>query len=813
MHRQSSARLLIALLPVLLLPLATARAADERFPAVLPKTKPLTIKQPLDEVMVAGINRFAERELKLSVDRRRKLWNRDYRNRKAYETSVAENRERLKTYLGVVDLRVKEPRFEILTTASDPPTEKVEKTRGTNYVIRYVRWRVMRGVTGEGLLIDPRRPPKARVIAIPDANWTPEQFAGIGLRKKPKVNAGVKMLVLQGCQVLIPTIINREDTYSGNPNVRYTNQPHREFLYRMSFEMGRHIIGYEVQKVLSAVDAFHLLNEREKREVPIGVYGAGEGGLLAFYSAAVDTRIDAAMVSGYFQERENVWREPIYRNVWGLLTEFGDAEIASLIAPRNLVIDTCTVPEVDGPPKVKPGRSGGAAPGRIRSPDLASVQREFKRARSYFSRANAASKLFQHTAKKGDGPGNANGTFLSALGVPLKTFALLHTWQLANHDPTDPRFNPAKRQERQFRELVNFTQNLLRESDHVRDRYWADAKRTSLKDWMATSRKYRKHVWEEMIGRLPDPTMPPNVRTRKVLDKPKWVGYEVVIDVYPDVIAAGILLLPKDLKPGEKRPVVVCQHGLEGVPMDTISTTGRGYQYYKAFTARLAERGFITYAPQNPYRGHDKFRVIQRKSNPLKRSLFSYIIPQHQRTLQWLATLPNVDQKRIAFYGLSYGGKTAVRVPPILVPPRYRGGEPPGSRKMNDAPDCPGYCLSICSADFNEWVKKNVSNIDRYSYMFTGEYEMVEWNMGHTANYAELSYLMTPRPFMVERGHNDGVAPDEWVAWEFAKVRRHYDRLGLQGKAQIEFFNGPHTINGKGTFAFLHKYLNWPEQK
>ena len=40
------------------------------------------------------------------------------------------------------------------------------------------------------------------------------------------------------------------------------------------------------------------------------------------------------------------------------------------------------------------------------------------------------------------------------------------------------------------------------------------------------------------------------------------------MDVFPDVIAYGILLLPKDIKPGEKRPVVVCQHGLEGRPQD-----------------------------------------------------------------------------------------------------------------------------------------------------------------------------------------------------------------------------------------------------
>jgi hypothetical protein len=224
--------------------------------------------------------------------------------------------------------------------------------------------------------------------------------------------------------------------------------------------------------------------------------------------------------------------------------------------------------------------------------------------------------------------------------------------------------------------------------------------------------------------------------------------------------------------------------------MDTITTTENGFRYYKAFAAKLAERGFITYAPQNPYRGQDRFRTIQRKSNPLKRSLFSYIIPQHQRTLQWLSSLPEVDPDRIGFYGLSYGGKTAMRVPPLVKQ----------------------YALSICSADFDEWVLKISTSEDRYSYVFTGEYEIFEWNMGHLANYAELANLMTPRPFMVERGHHDGVAPDEWVAWEFAKVKRHYDLIGIGERAEMEVFIGPHTINGQGTFDFLHRHLKWPKR-
>ena len=141
----------------------------------------------------------------------------------------------------------------------------------------------------------------------------------------------------------------------------------------------------------------------------------------------------------------------------------------------------------------------------------------------------------------------------------------------------------------------------------------------------------REYVYQELFGKLPDPTMPLNPRSRQVLDTPEYTGYEVVLDTYPDIIAGGILLLPKGMKPDEKRPVVVCQHGLEGVPMDTITGPGsEGYKYYSAFASELAKRGFITYAPQNPYRGRDAFRTLQRKSNLLGRSLFSYIIPQHE---------------------------------------------------------------------------------------------------------------------------------------------------------------------------------------
>ena len=97
--------------------------------------------------------------------------------------------------------------------------------------------------------------------------------------------------------------------------------------------------------------------------------------------------------------------------------------------------------------------------------------------------------------------------------------------------------------------------------------------------------------------------------------------------------------------------------------------------------------------------------------------------------------------------------------------------------------------------------------------MYTGEYEIYEWDLGHTFNYAEMAALICPRPFMVERGHKDGVGVDEWVAFEYAKIRRLYDYLDIGDQTEIEWFNGPHTINGQATYRFLHRHLNWPEPK
>ena len=776
-------------------------AAAQTAPSVLPGTEPLTLDRPLDEVMVEGIDRFCLREIAAAREQRESKWKRDVSSPEAYQSSLEPYRKRFRTIIGAVDQRVDSIEFQLPFPRMPSPNRAQQDSENTanpvGYTARWNRWPVLHGLNAEGVILRPNDPDwRGMVIAVPDSRWSPEQFAAAGPRDEAPASRLPRILADNGFLVVIPCLINRDDDFSGNPEIAMTNQSHREWVYRSAFEMGRHVIGYEVQKILAAVDLLEGLNREAKTTLPISICGVGDGGQLAMYSAALDTRLQSVMVSGYFQPRENVWQEPIDKNVWRLLTEFGDAEIAGMIAPRPLLIEACSIPETDGPLTVKSGRRGGAAPGQIKSAELAAVRSEFDRAKAIYEKVGAADHIrLIASGKNGEG----HNTCRQAADQVVK---MLGTTPIPAKDRVRPArlgkpVDRAAVQKRQVDEAIEFTQRLLRRSFKVRDQLFADAHQGSLDKWLASADEVREHVHQELIGKLPEPTMPLNPRTRKIVEQKEFTGYAVVLDTYPDVIAGGILLLPNGMKPDEKRPVVVCQHGLEGVPMDTISGPEvEGYKYYKSFAAELAKRGFITYSPQNPYRGRDLFRTLQRKSNPLGRSLFSYIIPQHQVTLKWLSTLPNVDADRLAFYGLSYGGKTAMRVPPLL--PSKSGS--------------PGYCLSICSADFNEWVSKNTTTDYPFSYVFTPEYEIFEWNMGHVANYAELATLMTPRPFMVERGHDDGVGLDEWVAWEYAKVRRHYDKLGLSDKTEIEVFNGPHTINGQGTFAFLHRHLKWPEK-
>jgi len=731
----------------------------------LPGTQPLQEEGDLSAKMVQGIHRFLDRETVEVTKARAALWKPDTSSPEAWEKSMEPKRARLRQLLGMVD---EQSAPHVLASgdrigpADIVPLEKSNDAGSVEGVgpIARIEWKVMRDYKGEGLKSDPG---ERTVIILPDIGTTPEQLFGLAPGLPPERQLANR-LAATGCCVIVPAMIDRR-TGAIMPEGRVSKLSQREVLWRAGFEMGRTIAGYEIQRVLSLVDWLVAAG------VPgeIGLLGCGESGRLALLAGALDRRIAAVALEGGWLPFDAQWQEPIDSTVFGLVREFGAAEVAAMIAPRRIECRQAPWPDV------VQTDAGGGSPGFLRTPDTTAFQKEAERAAAlqtglpqsfYTSRRNETELLQQLSG---------------ALGRRFEPNMPLEA-QKPNY--TKPAPDESARQQRLFDNLLTDTQHLMRQAQKTRGEYWKGADFSSAEKFAESAKAYREKFWSDITGKLPPATLPPNARSRQIYDTEKFTGWEIMLDVYPDVFSFGTLLLPKDLKPGEKRAVVVCQHGLEGRPSD-LADPKVDHPAYHTYGARLAEKGYIVFAPQNPYIGKTEFRQICRKAWPLGLSLWSFIVRQHEVILAWLKTQPNVDASRIAFYGLSYGGKTAMRIPALL----------------------PDYCLSICSADYNEWIWKNVDASAPYSYLHTMEYDMVEWNMGNTFNYAELSWLIFPRPFMVERGHDDGVSCDEWVAYEFARTRRHYSKLGLGDRAEIEFFNGPHTINGQGTFRFLDKWL------
>ncbi len=652
----------------------------------LPGTVLLSGNEDFADRMMDGAHRFVERQIEESVQKRQQYWRRDFSSRQAYEASVEPNRQRFLQIIGAVEPRLS-ARMERFGDDENPALVADTAT----YRIYQVRWAVLEGVIGEGLLLEPRSAHLASVVVLPDAGQTPEQLVGLSRGLAPE-SQSARRLAECGFEVLIPALIDRGNRWSGNPEFGQTDQTHREWIYRQAFHLGRHVIGYEVEKVLAAVDWF---SRKSGSKGAVGVVGYGEGGLLAFYAAAVDRRIDVVLVSGYFRSRQGLWAEPIYRNVWGLLREFGDAELATLVAPRSLIVEYSSEPAVSG------------HKGDLKTPSFENVSTEFRRIDSLLPAGFQRRQLLS-------GP---NGRLLP-VGSP-DAMELFARW-LAPHCPlaasgnlpVERRKRPdvEERQHRQVKELENHIQQLVRNSEHVRDRFFLHkvapelADRTWTKElrhrkfapegFVEASKQYRRYFWEEVLGRFEEPLLPFNARTRQIYDRERWVGYEVVLDVWRELFAWGILLVPKDIQPGEHRPVVVCQHGRSGMPQQVVEGDDA---YYRNFGARLADRGFIVFAPHNLYRGEDRYRWLSRKANGVKASLFSFIIGQHDQLLRWLETLPFVDDKRIGFYGLSYGGETEETCHTRLAISQ----------------------LSSWSGRFNKWRRKVSATDQPFSFMFT----------------------------------------------------------------------------------------------
>ncbi|MBX9656570.1 dienelactone hydrolase family protein [bacterium] len=743
--------------------------------------------------LLDGAHRFVDAQTAAAIKRRTEAFKAITANEVALGEWKLKAPHALSLVVGRIGNRMPAKGIELLaTTRQSSVLFQCEK-----YEIHAVRWPVIREVHGEGLLIEPKgkNAPFDSVVVLAGESVTDQKLEFVA------------KLASAGVRVLIPVLIDRGHEHSLTQDGSFkTGLTNREFCYRPAFELGQHLIGYEIHKIEAAVENLRGGGGPRNKNTPfVGLIDVGGNGSLGLYAMAFARSLSFGQINLGNSMVVPMDQQPIDQNVFGLVNEFGFTELVSMIAPRRLILLESREWNRSKDRRTMSGERGGPSPTLLedypKTPEgdarwqkdaeeleeecfnkhsLAGDLSAWKAAVQKLQRGQIASSVSM--CSNDEGP--IDPTVLKHLGIddeteatPAKGFS--YTAYL------NSRIGP------QVKEIIDDTQYLLEEGPYQREQFWHKTEparfKHDIKEWEAATKAYRDHFREKTIGHFDLKKLPAHPRTRQVYDTPAFTGYEVVLDVYPELIAYGVLLVPKGIKEGERRPVVVTQHGLEGRPQD-VADPAINNPAYNQYGCRLAERGFVVFAPQNLYIFHDRFRHLQRKLNPIGKTLFSVIVPQHEQIVDWLETLPFVDGKRIGFYGLSYGGKSAMRIPALVEK----------------------YALSICSADFNDWVWKNASTRSPYSYVNTAEYEIFEFGLGPTFNYAEMAALIAPRPFMVERGHHDGVAPDDRVASEYAKIRLMYSDLGIPDRTEIEFFNGPHTIHGVGTFKFLHRHLNWP---
>jgi len=707
----------------------------------------------IDQAQYDQIDHYFLMQIAATPAKRDKLWDVNFSSRAAYELSVKQHRQDLRKMLGLVDLRPQQPVVKVLFHDGGVRIEDVEMAFKGAFGVRAL------------VFVPEDRAPEPAVIAIPDADQSPEDMAGIA--EGMTTARWLRELLGRGVTVAIPEMVERRADHPLCQNAGGYDR--RLMLWRLGFLVGRTLVGAEVQQVVALGD--YLASQPGIDGKRIGVWGEGQGGMTALYAAAVDERLAGATVLDYFEQREGCWKEPVDRVIYGQLKEFGDAEVAALIAPRPLTVVT--------------GWGGPVS--------FESERAELGRARRFYQGLGAGSKLVAREEASGAEEASTQEA-AAMLGVEREGKLPEITFRVSREQIL------AKRNEH-FEGLYHYLRGICAASGEVRRAYWK-LDSTPPQEREQKVAKLRREL-AHFMGVIPKANIPLNPRTLLIGETDKFLAYEVLLDVVPGVEAYGQLLVPRSVagQVDKRLPVMICQHGWGGAPK-YVSGVGTDLQtndhFYNRFGERLAERGYVVFAPyltvpndpRSPgwiYRA-DIINPIVREADALGMMRTSIELAKLRRIVDFLQSLPFVDGKQIGYYGLSYGGYSAIWMPPLE--PRLK--------------------FTIISAYFNE-RRKMLTHVDKPGdhdhYWSLPDIDFYNWNLLNQFTDPELIAAMWPRPVCIEWGLNDPVTTPAWHREAWAEVKKFADAWNMDDKILSDDFIGPHTIHGIGTFFFIDRWL------
>jgi acetyl esterase/lipase len=171
-------------------------------------------------------------------------------------------------------------------------------------------------------------------------------------------------------------------------------------------------------------------------------------------------------------------------------------------------------------------------------------------------------------------------------------------------------------------------------------------------DWA----KRRAHILERLqlvMGPLPrHPRRPPKHSLSETARDGAVIRYRVEFEAEPGDRVPAWLLAPTT--GAARRPAMLCLHQTTKIGKD--EPAGLGGKPNLHYARELAERGFVTLAPDYPNFGDYKIDVYARGyASATMKGIFN-----HMRAVDLLGALPQVDPNRIGVCGHSLGGHNAL---------------------------------------------------------------------------------------------------------------------------------------------------------
>lgn len=298
----------------------------------------------------------------------------------------------------------------------------------------------------------------------------------------------------------------------------------------------------------------------------------------------------------------------------------------------------------------------------------------------------------------------------------------------------------------------------------------------------------------ELVGGFPAERSALRPLTLEKREFPKYRREKILFDSRDGMSVLAYILMPVAARTPVPSVICVPGHG-RGVD-DIVGIDDKGQEradkagYQHDFAVQMAEAGIAAVAieplgfgcrrdPANVKRGlgRSACQPLAGAALLLGQTMIGWRVYDVMRTLDLIATRPELDVKRVGCMGISGGGTCTLFA--AALEPRIRAALISGY--LNTFRDSVGV-ISHCMDNY-------VPGIMNWAEMY------------------DIAGLIAPRPLFVESGSKDDIFPVQSSVSSFKKVSAIYNVFGAGANAEQEVFQEAHSFWGKQGIPFLARHL------